>query len=121
MANPILLVKDAGFGETIVPSDAHFQPGEKIIAGLSHENDREVEVVCIGVAPVGVPIEYAIADQSEPKQPRPLALTRRKEHDETIYALLLPGDSADNPRIYTHSQLSLGKQKAEQFNERLNT
>jgi hypothetical protein len=110
MRRPILIVTDGGFGETPVPSDALFQPGEIIVA--AHESDPRtpLNVMCTAVVPVGGCVEYAIADQAKPQQRRPLTLLIRKPHRETLYVLQWPGQ--DEPVIHTESEILRGQKKA---------
>ncbi|RWP64863.1 MAG: hypothetical protein EOR08_08080 [Mesorhizobium sp.] len=72
MPNPILLVNDAGHGETPVPSDALLKPGD-VLNIHNSEDDTQRPAKCVAVAPVGVPVEYAIADQTGTA--RPLMIT----------------------------------------------
>lgn len=102
--NPILFVTDAGFGETPVPSDALMQPGDDL-AGKTTDGDAYA-AKCAAVVPVGVPVEYAMADQADPKQPRPLMLRERKAHRETLYLIQRDGDR--EPSIFTHSAIAEG-------------
>lgn len=68
MSNPVLLVKDAGYGSTPECPDALFKPGEvvrwKRVAGY---------IVAVAV-PAGFPAEYALADLT--KTARPLMITK---------------------------------------------
>lgn len=83
MANPILFVQNAGFGETPVPADAVLQPGATMV--INDENDgSKSDAVVLAVVPRGGIIEYAIADQN--KQPRPLAVSDN-ESGETLYVV----------------------------------
>lgn len=108
--NPILIVKNAGFGETPVPDEALLQPGDEIEAIDETTREKRAGVV-IAVAPVGTPIEYAMADQAEPKQPRPLMLAAREPHSETMYAIDFSG-RPDDPELFPHSVLLEGYEKA---------
>lgn len=66
MSNPILLVRNAGYGETPVPKNALMQPGATMV--INDENDgSKSDAVILAVVPRGGCIEYAIADQN--KQP----------------------------------------------------
>lgn len=114
MTNPILIMKNAGYGETPVPDDALVQPGDTFIV-WSKESDglRKVECECLAVVPVGVPIEYAMADQSSPPKPRPIMLREEsKPRTETVYVLQRETD--DQPTKFRHSQLLAG---ADEFEE----
>ena len=108
--NPILVVKNAGFGETPVPDNALLKPGQTIEAIDENTLEKKTGVV-LAVVPVGTPIEYAMADQADPKQPRPLMLAAREPHDETVYAIDFT-DRPDNPEIFKHSVLLAGYEKA---------
>lgn len=109
----ILLITNAGFGETPVPSDTVLQPGDVLRVSPEHEGlgVETIEALCVAVVPVGSAVEYAIADQAEPKQPRPLTLQIRKPHKETLYVIQLPNE--DEPRLYSHTQMVSGGQKAQ--------
>jgi hypothetical protein len=108
---PILMVKNAGFGETPVPKDALFQPGEVITAARKDNPDIPVEVTCRAVVPKGCCIDYALADQSDPKEPRPLVISNRKAYSETVYVLQFMDDP--EPRIYTQTEMETGREEAE--------
>jgi hypothetical protein len=110
MGRPILLVTDGGLGETPVPADALFQPGETIVAAHTSDPTKPLDVVCIAVVPVGACVEYAIADQAKPQQRRPLTLRVRRPHKETLYVLQWPNE--DEPMLHTQSDILRGQQKA---------
>ena len=81
MPNPILLVQDAGFGETPVPKNALLKPGDTMV--INDENDgSKSDAVVLAVVPRGGCIEYAIADQN--KMPRPLCVSDN-ESGQTLY------------------------------------
>jgi hypothetical protein len=87
MKNPILFVRNAGFGETPVPADALLQPGAEL--NIINENDgTETAATVVAVVPAGVPAENAIADQNG--QPRPLLL-KQNHSAETTYVVDLAG------------------------------
>jgi len=125
--NPVLLVQNAGFGETPVPADAFWQPGEEIGTASEDAPTEGVDAIVRAVVPVGVPVEYAIADQAKPPQPRPLMLRDRKPHKETLYVLFFPslektdanyralGVHDDGIRLFTQSQIAEGFRKAEAY------
>jgi hypothetical protein len=108
---PILMVNNAGYGETPVPTDALFQPGELITAARHDAPTAPVEVVCLAVVPKGCCVDYAMADQATPRQPRPLMIRSRKAYGETVYVLQFPAD--EEPRIYTQSEMVAGQGEAE--------
>jgi hypothetical protein len=108
---PILLVKNAGFGDTPVPKDALFQPGETITAARKDNPDTPVEVVCKAVVPKGCCVDYAMADQATPKQPRPLVISNRQAYNETVYVLQFVDEYG--PRIYTQTEMKTGCEEAE--------
>lgn len=83
MSNPILLVTNAGHGETPIPADALVKPGD--LLAITNENDgskHDAKIVAV------VPIEYAIADQNG--EPRPLAISKTR-HRSTIYVIEMDG------------------------------
>ena len=104
MGNPVLFIHNAGFGETPVPADALMQPGDPLAGRNTYGGTYEAR--CVAVVPVGVPLEYAMADQATPKQPRPLMLRKRKQHKETLYLIQRADDL--EPSIFTHSQIAEG-------------
>jgi len=117
VSNPILIIQNAGFGETPVPADAFWQPGEEIGTASDEAPETGVDAIVRAVVPVGVPVEYAMADQAKPPEPRPLMLQKRKRHKETLYVLFFPSLVArgdDGVRLFTHSQIAEGFKKAEQ-------
>lgn len=72
MANPILIVQNAGYGTTPVPNNALLQPGTTMV--INDDNDgSKSDAVVLAVVPRGGCIEYAIADQNG--QPRPLIVS----------------------------------------------
>lgn len=103
MGNPILMVKNAGRGETPVPADAIVKPGDKI--GL-HRDGEYVERAVIAVAPAGSCIDYVIADQSG--QPRPL-MVREATYDETVYVI----DDGGAEMLIGHKALRRAKRAAD--------
>lgn len=118
--NPILMVTNAGFGETPVPADAFWQPGEEIGTASDDAPTEGVDAVVIAVVPVGVPVEYAMADQANPPQPRPLMLRERKRQKETLYVLRFPSlvtPSDDGIRLFTQTQIAEGFRKAAALTE----
>jgi hypothetical protein len=83
MGNPILLMQNAGFGETPVPADALLQPGATMV--INDENDgSKSDAVVLAVVPKGGCIEYAIADQNG--QPRPLVVSDNHS-GQTLYVI----------------------------------
>lgn len=76
MANPILVVQHAGYGETPPCPQARFKPGDVVkvrrLHFLKHLPDRAAVAL---VVPPGVPPEYVMADAHG--RPRPLMVTRR--------------------------------------------
>ncbi|RWQ56515.1 MAG: hypothetical protein EOS82_03190 [Mesorhizobium sp.] len=105
MPNPILLVNDAGHGETPVPSDALLKPGD-VLNIHNSEDDTQRPAKCVAVAPVGVPVEYAIADQTGTA--RPLMITN-PAHREPIYVLEWEGRQF----LVTHAKIRKGLDQAE--------
>lgn len=82
-SNPILLVQNAGYGETPVPKNALLRPGATMV--INDENDgSKSDAVILAVVPRGGCIEYAIADQN--KQPRPLCVSDN-ESGQTLYVV----------------------------------
>lgn len=67
MANPILFLKDAGFGETPAVPEAKFSPGDVTVW------KRQFGYIVAVAIPPGFPAEYALADLT--KTPRPLMIT----------------------------------------------
>jgi hypothetical protein len=67
---PILMVTNAGYGETPIPPDAIVQPGETVIAAREHEPTIPVDILILAVVPTGCCVDYAIADQANPPQPQ---------------------------------------------------
>lgn len=78
--NPILLVINAGSGETPIPSDALVKLGDILDIHDANTGEQK-EAIIIAIVPKGTPPDYAIADQAEPKQPRPLMV--REGYGET--------------------------------------
>lgn len=106
MNKPMLVVKNAGYGETPVPDEALLQPGQEMV--INDENDDTAEpATVIAVVPPGVPIEYAIADQNG--EPRPLQISKF-EADEIVYVLDYRGER----QIVLHSIIAAGLMKAEE-------
>ncbi|MER9814249.1 hypothetical protein [Mesorhizobium sp. M0129] len=105
MANPILIVANAGRGETPIPSEALLKPGDELNIHNS-EDASQRPAKCIAVAPAGVPVEYAIADQTGVA--RPLMITKPK-HREPIYVLEWEGRQF----MVTHAKIRKGMDRAE--------
>lgn len=108
---PILMVTNAGYGNTPVPSDALVQPGATVTAARNDAPTVPVEITILAVVPKGCCVDYAMADQAIPKQPRPLMIQNRKAYNETVYVVKFADD--DEPRIYTQTEMSEGYGKAE--------
>lgn len=120
MGNPILLIQNAGFGETPVPEDALFQPGERVNMSRTDRANEAMMLTVVAVCPWGTPIEYAMADQAQPKLPRPLMLEdrrRRMKKGETYYVFLFDGE--DEVRLYPHSAIEAGMRAAERLNAKI--
>lgn len=105
MANPILLVTNAGTGETPIPADALLKPGD-VLNVHNLEDGSQRPATCVAVVPVGVPAEYAIADQTGVA--RPLMITKPR-HRETIYILEWDGRQFQ----VTQPKISKGINRAE--------
>jgi hypothetical protein len=105
MTNPILLVTNAGTGETPVPAGALLKPGDELNIHNSEDSSQR-PAKCIAVAPIGVPVEYAIADQSGTV--RPLMVTKPR-HRELIYVLEWEGRRL----LVTHAKIRKGMERAE--------
>ena len=71
--NPVLLVMNAGYGDTPIPDDALCALGAELNIHDANTGEQELAKV-IAIVPATVPPEYAIADQGEPKQLRPLIM-----------------------------------------------
>ena len=71
MSNPVLLVKDAGFGETPPCPAALFAPGDKV-----HWKRVSDYIVAIAVPP-GFPADYALADLTKTARPLMIAAPSR--------------------------------------------
>lgn len=82
--NPIILVKNAGFGETPIPADALVSLGDSLDI-IDEKNGGKQAAKIIAIVPKGVPPEYAIADQAMPKEPRPLVV--RSAFGQTAYIM----------------------------------
>ncbi|MER9471033.1 hypothetical protein [Mesorhizobium sp. M0520] len=105
MPNPILLVTNAGTGTTPIPVDALLKPGDELNIHNSEDSSQR-PAKCIAVAPAGVPVEYAIADQTGIA--RPLMITKPK-HREPIYVLEWEGRQF----FFTHAKIRKGMERAE--------
>ncbi|MER9130733.1 hypothetical protein [Mesorhizobium sp. M0768] len=101
----ILLVTNAGHGETMVPSGALLKPGD-ILNIHNSEDDSQRPAKCVAIAPAGVPVEYAIADQTGTA--RPLMITKPR-HREPLYVLEWEGRQF----LVTHAKIRKGLQRAE--------
>ena len=82
--NPILFVQNAGLGETPIPSDALVKVGDVLNIHDANTGEQK-EAKIIAIVPKNTPPEYAIADQAEPKQPRPLMV--REGYRQTAYII----------------------------------
>lgn len=89
MEAPILLIHNAGFGETPPCDDARFKRGDVVrvrnTKALAHFPREAVVAVAI---PPGFPADYALADLM--KEPRPLMIS--KEMRCISYILVNEGD-----------------------------
>lgn len=108
---PILMVTNAGYGDTPVPRDAVVQPGAKVTAARNDAPTVPIEITILAVVPKGCCVDYAMADQAIPKQPRPLMIQNRKAYNETVYVVRFADE--DEPRIYTQTEMAEGYGKAE--------
>lgn len=104
MSNPILIVKNGGFGETPVPKDAILQPGDDLTVHRECEEDTSTAKI-IAVVPVGVSVDIAIADQNG--EARPLML-REPTHKETLYVI----EADDGRFLVPQSKIAEGLQRA---------
>lgn len=111
LRRPILMVTNAGYGETPIPADAIVQPGETVTAAREQEPAVPVDILILAVVPKGCCVDYAIADQANPPEPRPLMITERKAYNETVYVVQFADE--DEPRIYTQTEMAAGYGKAE--------
>lgn len=94
MGNSVLLVKDAGHGETPPCPNATFKPGDVV----KWKGMGDGYIVAVAVPP-GFPAEYALADLT--KTARPLMITKPSR---TIhYIMVREGD----PRPYLGRQNNL--------------
>lgn len=87
MSHPVLLVTNAGYGETPLPADALLKPGDTLNV-ISQSSGSETAAKIVAVVPVGVPFEYAIADQNG--LPRPLMIEDNRFRS-TMYVLDIEG------------------------------
>jgi hypothetical protein len=104
--NPILLVKDAGFGETPVPSNALLQPGATLVINDANDGSKS-DAVVLAVVPKGGCIEYAIADQNN--QPRPLVVSDN-ESGETMYVVEHSGHRLYIPQKHMRRGIEAAKE-----------
>jgi hypothetical protein len=109
MGNPILLMINAGFGETPLPADALVKPGDELNVHNSNDDSQRPAKI-VAVVPVGTPLEYAIADQALPPQPRPLMCTKPR-HRETLYVIEMDGGQV----TVLQSKMAKGLQAARQL------
>jgi len=105
MSNPILLVQDAGIGETPVPKNALVAVGEEM--GIHDGEGGERKAVVVAVVPALGNVDYAIADQN--KKPRPLCI-RPDVYDETTYVLDVEGEEL----LVGHAALERARGKADE-------
>jgi hypothetical protein len=104
MSRAILMVENAGYGDTSVPADALLQPGAVLV--INDENDgTKSDAVVLAVVPTGGCIEYAIADQN--KQPRPLVVSDNHA-GETLYVI----EHLDRRLYIPHTQMKRGIEAA---------
>lgn len=108
---PILMITNAGYGNTPVPSDALVQPGATVTAARNDAPTVPVKITILAVVPKGCCVDYALADQAIPKQPRPLMIRNQKAYNETVYVVRFADDY--EPRIYTQTEMVAGYGKAE--------
>lgn len=83
MPNPIILIQNAGFGETPVPADALLTPGQTLTINDENDGSRS-DAKVLAVVPGRACIEYAIADQNG--QPRPLMISENHSR-QTLYVI----------------------------------
>lgn len=90
MNNPVLIIKDAGRGETPLCEGAVYNPGEVVkvrrTKALRHFPE---ELVVLKAVPPGFPADYALADLVG--EPRPLMITAPKRC--ITYILCRDGDT----------------------------
>lgn len=118
--NHIIFVKSAGYGETPVPTDALFRPGEVVTVGLENYDNQPCDVVVVAVVPAFAIVEYAMADQAVPKQERPLTIRDRDPFEETVYVFQYPfreDERDDGIRLHRHSNIVRGVEKAKALNQ----
>jgi hypothetical protein len=89
MVNPILLVNDAGHGETPKCGSAVFKPGDVVKVSRARATAHmPAEAVVLVAVPPGFPGEYALADLLG--EARPLMITKTTGHIR--YILVNEGD-----------------------------
>jgi len=96
-AVPLLLVKDAGHGETPLEPSAKFKLGDMVRV----RGGRQGAVAC--VIPKGFPPEWAMADLQ--KKPRPLVTTKPKAGVSYIVGF----ENDRRPYLYEERTLRPGK------------
>jgi hypothetical protein len=102
MGNPVLLVTDAGYGETPACPEAKFKPGD--VVKWRRMGDGYIVAVAV---PPGFPAEYALADLT--KTARPLMI--RKPSRAIQYVMVREGDP--RPYLAREANITATGQKVE--------
>jgi hypothetical protein len=89
VSNPLLLIKDAGRGETPACAEAKFKRGDVVkLRNRAHLAALPRELVVAVAVPPGFAAEYALADLLS--EPRPLMISRPRR--VVSYVLVREGD-----------------------------
>lgn len=78
-SRPVLVIKNAGYGETSTPDNAKFKIGDA--ASARHNEGHWEDCAIIAVVPPRYPPEWALHDAL--KQPRPLMVSQNKKRSIT--------------------------------------
>jgi hypothetical protein len=104
--NPLLLVKNGGFGETPIPADARFALGAKV---QINTEDGWLDGTVTAVVPAGVSPDIAFADHT--KQARPLMCMENRRRKTTYIVTVDP--AKPSYWISKHSNITPSTEKAE--------